>query len=200
MDSFCQLKLHDPAKDKPDMQHTKTMMNENFPRWDEKFDFVMISATSRMEVVAMDRTGFMQGMITGNLTRLVGKSSAAQSSFLCGGWIEGVAGFSWAPLGTSTPNGVFTYLFVCLFIGFSCLSAILLVEIAPNNFPQQRSGACHAKVHSSLGQGLQIPSSSANKVGCDISLSQTLLRRGEGDQSHLESRGLWLENLTNTAG
>lgn len=73
VDSFCQLKLHDPAKDKPDLQHTKTMMNENFPRWDEKFDFVMISATSRLEIVAMDRTGFMQGMITGNLKRLVGK-------------------------------------------------------------------------------------------------------------------------------
>ena len=57
------------------MQHTKTMMNENYPRWDEKFDFVLISATSKLEVVVMDRTGFMQGMITGNLKRLVGEPS-----------------------------------------------------------------------------------------------------------------------------
>ena len=55
------------------------MMNENYPRWDEKFDFVMISATSRLEIVAMDRTGFMQGMITGNLKRLVGETRRSSS-------------------------------------------------------------------------------------------------------------------------
>ncbi|KAK9809105.1 hypothetical protein WJX72_009433 [[Myrmecia] bisecta] len=64
VDAFVELRLDDPAREKPEVQHTTTIMNEDNPRWGEKFDFVSISATSKLYITVFDKQGLFEGFST----------------------------------------------------------------------------------------------------------------------------------------
>ena len=59
-----ELELHDPEKDDVELQRSSVMMNEENPRWGEKFDFVMVSATSTLELTVYDKQGFFDNLLS----------------------------------------------------------------------------------------------------------------------------------------
>ena len=73
VDPFVELALYDPATNNTDVLSSTQMVNEPNPKWGEKFDFTMISATSRLNITVWDKLNFFEGRfslkgITGALT------------------------------------------------------------------------------------------------------------------------------------
>ena len=78
LDTFVELELHDPDKADVELQRTSVIMNEESPRWGEKFDFVMVSATSTLDLTVYDKQGFFDNLLsvkalTGNLSNQAGQ-------------------------------------------------------------------------------------------------------------------------------
>ena len=73
VDPFVELALYDPATNNTDVLWSSQMVNEPNPKWGEKFDFTMISATSRLNITVWDKLNFFEGRfslkgLTGALT------------------------------------------------------------------------------------------------------------------------------------
>lgn len=73
VDPFVELALYDPASNNTDVLWSSQMVNEPNPKWGEKFDFTMISATSRLNITVWDKLNFFEGRfslkgLTGALT------------------------------------------------------------------------------------------------------------------------------------
>ena len=64
LDTFVELELHDPDKDDVELQRSSVIMNEDNPRWGEKFDFVMVSATSALDLNVYDKQGFFDNLLS----------------------------------------------------------------------------------------------------------------------------------------
>lgn len=63
VDPFVTLTLEDP--DGEDETHTSPIiMNENSPRWNIKYEFVMVSATSSLTAVVWDKQGLFDGIMS----------------------------------------------------------------------------------------------------------------------------------------
>ena len=73
LDTFVELELHDPEKADVELQRTSVIMNEDNPRWGEKFDFVMVSATSTLDLTVYDKQGFFDNLLS--VKALTGKLS-----------------------------------------------------------------------------------------------------------------------------
>ena len=56
-----ELALFDPATNSTDVLWSSHMVNEPNPKWGEKFDFTMISATSRLNITVWDKLNFFEG-------------------------------------------------------------------------------------------------------------------------------------------
>ena len=56
-----ELALYDPASNSTDVLWSTQMVNEPNPKWGEKFDFTMISATSRLNITVWDKLNFFEG-------------------------------------------------------------------------------------------------------------------------------------------
>ena len=81
LDTFVELELHDPEKADVESQRSSVIMNEDNPRWGEKFDFVMVSATSALDLTVYDKQGFFDNLLsvkalTGNLSIQAGQGLA----------------------------------------------------------------------------------------------------------------------------
>lgn len=61
VDPFVELSLYDPAANSTDVLWSSQMVNEPNPKWGEKFDFTMISATSRLNITVWDKLNFFEG-------------------------------------------------------------------------------------------------------------------------------------------
>lgn len=62
VDPFVTLTLEDPTAE--DETHTSPIiMNENSPRWNIKYEFVMVSATSTLTAVVWDKQGLFNGIM-----------------------------------------------------------------------------------------------------------------------------------------
>ncbi|KAK9825678.1 hypothetical protein WJX81_002318 [Elliptochloris bilobata] len=61
VDPFVELALYDPATNSHDVLWSSHMVNEPNPKWGEKFDFTMISATSRLNITVWDKLNFFEG-------------------------------------------------------------------------------------------------------------------------------------------
>ena len=75
VDPFVELALYDPATNSTDVLWSSHMVNEPNPKWGEKFDFTMISATSRLTITVWDKLNFFEGRfslkgLTGGTPRL----------------------------------------------------------------------------------------------------------------------------------
>ena len=81
VDPFVELALYDPATNSTDVLWSSHMVNEPNPKWGEKFDFTMISATSRLTITVWDKLNFFEGRfslkgLTGETLRLCTPSSS----------------------------------------------------------------------------------------------------------------------------
>ena len=56
-----ELALYDPAANSTDVLWSSQMVNEPNPKWGEKFDFTMVSATSRLNITVWDKLNFFEG-------------------------------------------------------------------------------------------------------------------------------------------
>jgi len=61
VDPFVELALFDPATNSTDVLWSSHMVNEANPKWGEKFDFAMVSATSRLTLTVWDKLNFFEG-------------------------------------------------------------------------------------------------------------------------------------------
>ena len=75
VDPFVELALYDPATNSTDVLWSSQMLNEPNPKWGEKFDFTMISATSRLTINVWDKLNFFEGRFS-----IKGLTGAAQSA------------------------------------------------------------------------------------------------------------------------
>lgn len=64
VDPFVSLSLYDPARNDADKQETSKQVNEPDPKWGEKFDFIMASATSILTVDVWDSMGWLEGRLS----------------------------------------------------------------------------------------------------------------------------------------
>ena len=64
VDPFVTLTLDDPANPEDETHTSPIIMNENSPRWNIKYDFVMVSATSTLTAVVWDKQGFFNGIMS----------------------------------------------------------------------------------------------------------------------------------------
>ena len=61
VDPFVELAVFDPATNSTDVLWSSHMVNEPNPKWGEKFDFAMVSATSRLTLTVWDKLNFFEG-------------------------------------------------------------------------------------------------------------------------------------------
>ncbi|EIE27098.1 hypothetical protein COCSUDRAFT_45729 [Coccomyxa subellipsoidea C-169] len=76
VDPFVALSLYDPARNDSERQETSKLVNEPDPKWGEKFDFIMASATSVLTVDVWDSLGWLEGRLS--LKGLTGRKETKQ--------------------------------------------------------------------------------------------------------------------------
>ena len=64
VDPYVGLSLYDPARKDTERQETSKLVNEPDPKWGEKFDFIMASATSILTVDVWDSLGWLEGRLS----------------------------------------------------------------------------------------------------------------------------------------
>ena len=64
VDPFVTLTLDDPTNSEDETHTSPIIMNENSPRWNIKYDFVMVSATSTLTAVVWDKQGLFAGIMS----------------------------------------------------------------------------------------------------------------------------------------
>lgn len=63
-DTYVSFSLHDNITKKTETQKSSYVLNDDSPRWGDKFDFVMINANSNLTVRVMEKPGFMESMMS----------------------------------------------------------------------------------------------------------------------------------------
>lgn len=63
-DTYVSFTLYDKESKRTETQRSSVVLNDNSPRWGDKFDFVMIHANSSLLVTVMEKPGFMESMMT----------------------------------------------------------------------------------------------------------------------------------------
>lgn len=64
VDPYVEVALYDPARNETERQETSKQVNEPDPKFGEKFDFIMASATSALNVTVYDTLGWMEGRLS----------------------------------------------------------------------------------------------------------------------------------------
>lgn len=68
-DTYVAFHLHDKQAKKTEVQKSTYVLNDDSPRWGDKFDFVMINANSDLTVMVMEKPGFMESMMSMKFVR-----------------------------------------------------------------------------------------------------------------------------------
>jgi len=68
-DTYVVFSLYDKVTKKTEVQKSSVVLNEDSPRWGDKFDFVMINADSSLTVRVMEKPGFMESMMSMKLIK-----------------------------------------------------------------------------------------------------------------------------------
>eukprot|EP00210_Caulerpa_lentillifera_P009648 g9204.t1 len=68
-DTYVAFHLHDKVAKKTEVQKSTYVLNDDSPRWGDKFDFVMINANSVLNVMVMEKPGFMESMMSMKFVR-----------------------------------------------------------------------------------------------------------------------------------
>ena len=63
-DTYVSFSLYDNITKKTEVQKSSYVLNDDSPRWGDKFDFVMINANSNLTVRVMEKPGFMESMMS----------------------------------------------------------------------------------------------------------------------------------------
>lgn len=63
-DTYVVFSLNDKVTKTTEVQKSIYILNDDSPRWGDKFDFVMIHADSNLTVRVMEKPGFMESMMT----------------------------------------------------------------------------------------------------------------------------------------
>lgn len=63
MDPFVELELDDPVVENNEVHTSPIIMNEPSPRWNVKYDYIMISATSTVTATVYDKQGLFDGIM-----------------------------------------------------------------------------------------------------------------------------------------
>ena len=76
VDPYVEVALYDPAKNETERQETSKQVNEPDPKFGDKFDFIMASATSVLNITVYDTLGWMEGRLslkglTGDISKSV---------------------------------------------------------------------------------------------------------------------------------
>lgn len=69
-DTYVAFHLHDKVAKKTEVQKSTYVLNDDSPRWGDKFDFVMINAKSDLTVMVMEKPGFMESMMSMKFVRV----------------------------------------------------------------------------------------------------------------------------------
>ena len=65
VDPFVELEIDDPAGDSKHEVHTSPIiMNEPSPRWNVKYDYIMVSATSTFTATVWDKQGLFDSLLS----------------------------------------------------------------------------------------------------------------------------------------
>ncbi|KAL3130563.1 hypothetical protein ABBQ38_008369 [Trebouxia sp. C0009 RCD-2024] len=71
VDPFVELEIDDPAGSKHEVHTSPIIMNEPSPRWNVKYDYIMVSATSTFTATVWDKQGLFNSLLS--LKTLLGK-------------------------------------------------------------------------------------------------------------------------------
>lgn len=63
-DPFVELEIDDPAGSKHEVHTSPIVMNENSPRWNIKYDYIMVSATSTFTATVWDKQGLFDSLLS----------------------------------------------------------------------------------------------------------------------------------------
>lgn len=64
VDPYVEVALYDPARNETERQETSKQVNEPDPKFGDKFDFIMASATSVLNITVYDTLGWMEGRLS----------------------------------------------------------------------------------------------------------------------------------------
>lgn len=64
MDPFVELEIDDPAGSKHEVHTSPIIMNEPSPRWNIKYDYIMVSATSTFTATVWDKQGLFDSLLS----------------------------------------------------------------------------------------------------------------------------------------
>ena len=73
VDPYVVFQLEDPKKVRPEIQASTAMTNEPAPHWNTKFDFALISATSKLRLHIYDKKSTMQNVMSHPIKMISGK-------------------------------------------------------------------------------------------------------------------------------
>lgn len=73
VDPFVELEIDDPAGSKHEVHTSPIIMNEPSPRWNVKYDYIMVSATSTFTATVWDKQGLFDSLLS--LKTLLGEAS-----------------------------------------------------------------------------------------------------------------------------
>ena len=62
VDPFVEMELDDPVSEHNEVHTSPIIMNEASPRWNQKYDYIMISATSTLTATVYDKQGLFDGI------------------------------------------------------------------------------------------------------------------------------------------
>lgn len=62
VDPFVEMELDDPVSEHNEVHTSAIIMNEASPRWNQKYDYIMISATSTLTATVYDKQGLFDGI------------------------------------------------------------------------------------------------------------------------------------------
>ena len=77
VDPFVELEISDPAGSSHEVHTSPIIMNEPSPRWNIKYDYIMVSATSSFTATVWDKQGLFDSLLS--LKTLLGTTSVTES-------------------------------------------------------------------------------------------------------------------------
>ena len=64
VDAYVRLTLFDPSTGNTEAFNTKEQINDNSPRFNEKFDFINVPSNSQFAATVFDKSGFIDSRLT----------------------------------------------------------------------------------------------------------------------------------------
>ena len=64
VDPFVELEIDDPAGSNHELHTSPIIMNEPSPRWNIKYDYIMVSATSTFTATVWDKQGLFDSLLS----------------------------------------------------------------------------------------------------------------------------------------